>query len=40
MVRFSAHLMLHTYSPLQRALLHSAVALAPRDQRVANVQYV
>ncbi len=33
-------LMLHKCSPLQRALLQSAVALAPCGLRVANVQYV
>ena len=33
-------LMLHRSSPLQRALLHSAAALAPRDRRTADVQHV
>ena len=32
--------MLHIFSPLQRALLDSAAALAPRGLRVANVQRV
>ena len=33
-------LMLHNPSPLQRALLMSAAALAPRGLRATNVQYV